>query len=61
MSASVNNCGVNLVIDSGSTVTAISSRTYDKINFSNKPPLSQTSEQVLLADGKAMPISGMCT
>ena len=56
-----NNCGVNLVIDSVSTVTAISSKTYDKINSNSKPPLSQISEQVLLADGKAMQISGMCT
>ena len=51
---------MNLVIDSGSTVTIISSKIYDKMHLNDKPPLTKISEQILLADGRSLQVLGLC-
>ena len=57
----VNHCGVNFLIDSGSSITVIATRIFSKIPVSRRPNLKNYSEQVILADGSKMEILGKCT
>ena len=46
----MNGSGVNFVVDSGSTVTVISTKVYDKISESRKPALKGVHERFILAE-----------
>ena len=56
----MNGSGVNFAVDSGSTVTVISTKAYDKISESRKPVLKVVHEQFILADGGSMRVQGRC-
>ena len=56
----MNGSGVNFAVDSGSTVTVISTKAYDKISKSMKPVLKGVHEQFILADGGSMRVQGRC-
>ena len=56
----MNGSGVNFVVNSGSTVTVISTKVYDKISESRKPALKGVHEHFILADGGSMRVQGRC-
>ena len=60
VTACVNKCGVNFVIDSGSTITVVSSRIFEKMSGRDKPTLKQVQDRFLLADGGTMNVLGRC-
>ena len=57
----VNNCGINFVIDSGASITIVSTRIFDKIPEFWRPDLEECSFNVLVADGTYLKIAGKCT
>ena len=57
----VNECGVGFIIDSGSTITVLATRIFDKIPANNKPKLNAKIQPVLLADGSPVKTAGSCT
>ena len=52
--------GVNFEVDSGSTVTVISTKVYDKISERRKPALKGVHGRFMLADGGSMRVRGRC-
>ena len=60
LSGCMNGSGVNFVVDSGSTVTVISTKVHDKISESRKPALKGVHERFILADGGSMRVRGRC-
>ena len=61
MAGTVNDCGVGFIIDSGSTITVLATRIFDKIPANNKPKLNAKIQPVLLADGSPVKTAGSCT
>ena len=60
LTACINGCGVNFVVDSGSTITVVSVRVFDKIPNHKKPALEHIKERFVLADGGTMNVLGRC-
>ena len=56
----MNDCGVNFLIDSGSTITIISPRLYDKIPESSRPQIEYSNDRIVLADGSIINVTGKC-
>ena len=54
----VNGSSVDMVIDSGSTITVVSSRIFDKIYPLDKPTIEPTNETIVVADGRYIPVKG---
>ena len=60
LTACINGCGVYFVVDSGSTITVVSDRVFDKIPNHKKPALENIKERFVLAGGGTMNVLGRC-
>ncbi|XP_069109267.1 uncharacterized protein [Argopecten irradians] len=58
IAAELHGTKVNLLVDTGATVTIISERVFDQVPDSAKPRLSQVRQEVLTASGEKIKVKG---
>ena len=58
LTGTMNDTGINFVIDSGSTTTIVADWVLTKVPVENQPKLEATNEMITLADGRSVPVKG---